>query len=65
MRILKFNDSKNLYTIKDDTMNESLLQKTSSYPIYLRDSKIYSNRVFISKDDGSQNVTLWLFLYKR
>ena len=35
-------------------MNESQLQKIINYPIYHRDSKIYSDRGFINIDNGAQ-----------
>ena len=40
-------------------MNESQLQKIYSYPIYPRDSKIYSDREFINIDIGSLGRTHW------
>ena len=35
-------------------MNESQLQKVYNYPIYPRDSNIYSNKGFFIIDEGSQ-----------
>ena len=32
------------YNLIDDTMNESELQRVYKYPIYPRDSKIYSDK---------------------
>ena len=43
--------------MKNDTMNESQLQSVYIYPIYHRDSKIYSARGFVNIDDGSQGGT--------
>ena len=40
-------------------MNESQLQKVYNYPIYPRDSKIYSDRGFINIDSGSRGGTHW------
>ena len=40
-------------------MNESQLQKIYNYPIYPRDSKIYSDRGFVNIDNGSQGGTHW------
>ena len=40
-------------------MNESQLQKIYNYPIYPRDSKIYSNKGFVNIDNGSQGGTHW------
>ena len=47
------------YNSKNDTMNESQLQKIFNYPIYSRDSKIYSDKVFLNIDNGSQGGTHW------
>ena len=40
-------------------MNESQLQKIYNYPIYPRDSKIYSDRGFVNIDNGSQGGSHW------
>ena len=40
-------------------MKQSQLQKIYNYPIYPRDSKIYSYKGFINIDNGSQDGTLW------
>ena len=37
--------------LKDDTMNESELQRVYNYPIYPRDSKTYSDKGFDYLDD--------------
>ena len=47
------------YNLKDDTMNESELQRFYRYPIYPRDSKIYSDKAFVSIDDGSLGCSHW------
>ena len=47
------------YILKNDTMNESELQRIYNYPIYPRDSKIYSDRGFVNIDDGRLNGTHW------
>ena len=44
MKILTFKDFMKKYKLKSDTMNESHLQKNYNYPIYPRDSKIYSDK---------------------
>ena len=59
MKVLNFKDFMKKYNLKNDTMNESQLQKIYKYSIYPRDSKIYSDRGFINKDDGSQGGTHW------
>ena len=40
-------------------MNESELQRVYNYPIYLRDSKMYSDRAFVNVDDGSMGGSHW------
>ena len=40
-------------------MNESQLQKIYNYPIFPRDSKIYSDKGFINIDNGSVGGTHW------
>ena len=47
------------YNLKDDTMNESELQKIYNFAIDPRDSKIYSDKGFVIIDDGSMNGTHW------
>ena len=44
-------------------MNESQLQKIYNYPIYPRDSKIYSDKGFVYKDNGSEGGTHWCVFY--
>ena len=38
------------YNLKIDIMNESQLQENYNYPVYPRDSKIYSDRGFVNID---------------
>ena len=40
-------------------MNECQLQKVYIYPIYPRDSKIYSDKRFVNLDKISQGGTHW------
>ena len=40
-------------------MNESQLQSIYNYPIYPRDSKIYSDRGFVNIDNGSMGGSHW------
>ena len=40
-------------------MNESQLQRVYNYPIYPRDSKIYSDKGFVKIDNGSMGGTHW------
>ena len=44
---------------KNDTMNESELQRTYNYPINPRDSKIYSDKGFVNIDNGSLGGSYW------
>ena len=60
MKILNFKDFKKKYNLKNDTMKESELQKVYSYPIFPRDSKIYSDRCFVNIDDGSMGGSYWV-----
>ena len=59
MKILNFKDFMKKYKLKDDTMNESQLQKIYNYPIYPRGSKIYSDKGFVNIDNGLQGGTHW------
>ena len=47
------------YNLKNDTMNESELQKIYNYPIYPRDSKIYSDKGFVTIDNGLMGGSHW------
>ena len=59
MTILNFKDFMKKYNLKNDTMNESQLQRVYKNPIYPRDSKIYSDRGFVNIDDGRMGGTHW------
>ena len=41
MKVENFRDFMKQYKLKNDTMNESQLQRIYNYPSYPRDSKIY------------------------
>ena len=45
--------------LKNDTMNESQLQRVYNYPIYPRDSRIYSDEGFVNTDDGTMGGSHW------
>ena len=45
--------------LKNDTRNESELQRVYSYKIYPRDLTLYSDRGFVNIDNGSQGGTNW------
>ena len=51
------------YKLKIDTMNESQLQTIYNYPIYPRDSKIYSDKGFVNIDNGSTGGNHWTCFY--
>ena len=57
MTILNFKDFMKKYKLKNDTMNESQLQRVYNFTIYPRDSKIYSDRGFVNIDNGSRGGT--------
>ena len=59
MKLLKFKDFMKKYKLKNDTMDESQLQKIFNYPIYPRDSKLYSDKGFVNIDNGSQGGIHW------
>ena len=63
MKKLNFKNFMKKYNLKNDTMNESDSQKNSNYPIYPRDSKKYSDKVFVNIDNGSQGGTHWSCFY--
>ena len=51
------------YKLKNDTMNESELQRVYNYKKYPRDSKILSDKAFVNIDNGSQGGTHWTCFY--
>ena len=59
MKVLNFKDFMKKNNLDNDTMNEGDLQIIYNYPIYPRDSKIYSDRGFINIDDGSRGGSHW------
>ena len=63
MSILSVEDFMKKYNLKNDTMNESDLQKIYIYPIYPRDSKICSDKGFVKIGYGSQGVNRWTVSY--
>ena len=65
MRVLNFKDFVKNYNLKKDTKNELELQRVYKYPIYPRDSKVYSDKGFVNIDNGSIGGTHWTcFLVK-
>ena len=63
MTILNFRDLTKKYNLKNDTMNESQLQKIYNYPIYPRDSEINSDKGFVNIDNGFRGGTHWCAFY--
>ena len=59
MKVLNFKDFMKKYNLKNNTMNESQLQKIYNYTIYPRDSEIYSDKGIVNIGDGSQNGAHW------
>ena len=59
MKIFNFKDFMKKYDSKNDTMNESDLQRVYNYSIYPRDSKIYSDKGFVNIVNGSMGGTDW------
>ena len=59
MRILNFKDFMKKNNLKNDTMKESQLQKIYNHTVYPRDSKIYSDKGFVNKDDGRMGGSHW------
>ena len=59
MKFPNFKDFIKKYDLKNDTMNDSQLQKIYNYPLYPRDSKIYSDKGFVFVDNGSRGGTHW------
>ena len=59
MKVLNFKGFMKKCISKNDTMNESQLQKVFNYPIYPRDSKIYSDKGFVNIDEGRMGGSHW------
>ena len=59
MKVLNFTDFMKKYKLKNDTMNESQLQKIYNYPIYPRASQIHSDKGFVNIDNGSMGGSHW------
>ena len=59
MKILNFKDFMKNNNLKNDTMNESQLQRVYNYNIYPNYSKIYSDKGFVNIDNESQSGTHW------
>ena len=62
MKVLNFKDFMTKYNLKNDTTNESQLQRVYNYPIYPRDSKICSDKGYVNIDNGSVGGSHWTCL---
>ena len=60
MKILNFKSFIKKYNLRNDTMNESELQRVYNHLIYPRDSKKFSDTGFINIDNGSQEELIGL-----
>ena len=65
MIILKFEDLMKNCKLKNDAMNESQLQNYYNYPIYPRDSEIYSKKGFVNINKGQMGGTHWCAFYAK
>ena len=63
MKVLNFKDFMKKYKLKNDTMNESELQRVYNYPIYPRDSKIYSDKGFVNIGGYYNGGSHWCAYY--
>ena len=63
MKISNFKDFMETHNLKNNTMNESELQKIYNYPIYPKNSKKYSDKGFVNLDDGRMGGTHWTAFY--
>ena len=59
MAILNFRDFLKKYIFRNPRMNESELESVYIYPIYPRDSKMFSDKRFVNIDNGSMGGSHW------
>ena len=59
MRFLYLRDFMEKYKLGNASINESELPRAYKYHIYPRDSRLYSDKEFINKDNGSQGGSHW------
>ena len=59
MTILNLKELMKNYNLKNDTMNESYIQRVYNYNIYPRDSKIHSDKGFVNIDNGIRGESHW------
>ena len=65
MTILSFKYFKKKHKLKDASMKESDLQKFYIYPIYPKDSKIYSHKGVVNIDECSMGGNHWTCFYAK
>ena len=63
MKLLHFEEFMKKYNLKKDNMDESELHKFIKHPIYPRDSKIYSDRGFVTIDNDRKGGSHWCAFY--
>ena len=63
MKVLNFKIFMKKHRLKDDTMNESELQRIYKYPFYPRDSKIHSDRGIINIGNYENGGSHWCAFY--
>ena len=59
IKILNFEDFMKKHSLKNNTINELELRRVYNYPIYPRDSKIYSDRGFVNVDHSRVGGSHW------
>ena len=58
LTILSSKDFMKNYNLKNDTMDESEIQRVYSYSVYPKDSKLFSERGFVNMDNGRNSLGL-------
>ena len=59
MRTSNFRDFMKKYNLRNATLKESEIHRLCNYPIYPRNSKIYSDKGFVNVDNGGMGGSLW------
>ena len=57
MIIINFRDFMKKYSLKIDTMNGGDLQRVHKFPMYPWDSKVYSDKEFVSFENNTMALT--------
>ena len=61
--MLNFEDFLKKYCLKNETMNESDLQRVFNFSIFRRDSKLYSDIGFVNIDNRGMGGSHWTCFY--